>query len=144
MKQMQAMRRRACLFVLAAVLACSAPALADPGRAQQPEGRTAPGLPGVSEPAPIMPRKPARAGRDGGVQAARPCPEYGPGFVRLEGASTCVRASGQVRVDGTWRGSAADGVGSAVRGRLSLDMRTPTQAGPVRVFVRGEASAVSR
>jgi hypothetical protein len=107
-------------------------------------GRSASGLPGVSEPAPMVPRKPARAGRDGGVQAARPCPEFGPGFVRLEAGSTCVRASGQVRVDGAWRGSSANGFGSSARARLSLDARTPTQAGPVRVFVRGEVSAFSR
>jgi hypothetical protein len=131
------------LVLAAFVIALPASALAQTA-ASSAGGRPASGLPGVSEPAPIVPRKPARARRDGGVQAARPCPEYGPGFVRLEGASTCVRASGQVRVDGRWRGSAAEGVGSAVRGRLSLDMRTPTQAGPVRVFVRGEASATSR
>ncbi|HEY0233501.1 MAG TPA: hypothetical protein VGC86_00385 [Afipia sp.] len=32
-------------------------------------------------------------------QKSKACPEYGPGFVRIEGSSTCVRASGSVQVD---------------------------------------------
>jgi len=30
--------------------------------------------------------------------AVNPCPEYGPGFVRIEGSSTCVRIGGNVSV----------------------------------------------
>jgi len=32
-------------------------------------------------------------------RAARPCPEYGPGFVRVEGSSLCVRAGGSVQIE---------------------------------------------
>jgi hypothetical protein len=44
------------------------------------------------------PRK--KAGR----AAQKSCPEYGPGFVRVEGSSSCVRVGGAVSVDvGTGR-----------------------------------------
>lgn len=42
--------------------------------------------------------KPAAA-RPVPTQATRPCPEYGPGFVRVEGSSACVRVGGGVRVE---------------------------------------------
>jgi hypothetical protein len=32
--------------------------------------------------------------------ARKSCPEYGPGFVRLKGASTCVRVGGGISMDG--------------------------------------------
>lgn len=118
-----------------------AAALTGHAAAQQATGRKVEGLPGVVEPAPVIPSRrpsPARG------ESARPCPEYGPGFVRLDGSATCVRASGQVRVEGRWQGSDAQAVSSSSRGRVSLDLRTPTEAGPVRVFVRGEAVSRTR
>jgi hypothetical protein len=30
---------------------------------------------------------------------SKPCPEYGPGFVRVEGSSTCIKVGGYVRIE---------------------------------------------
>ena len=66
--------------------------------------------------------------------AARPCPQYGPGFVKVEGSSLCVRAGGSVRVD-VGR-SSRYGTGSAVRGMAELETRGETSFGSVRTVVR--------
>jgi hypothetical protein len=34
-----------------------------------------------------------------GPSARKSCPEYGPGFVRVEGSSSCVRVGGNIGVD---------------------------------------------
>lgn len=34
---------------------------------------------------------------------AKPCAEYGPGFVRIEGSATCVQIRGYVRIEGRSR-----------------------------------------
>lgn len=70
--------------------------------------------------------KPARAD----INAARPCPEYGPGFVRVEGSSLCVRAGGSVRVD--FGKSSRSGYGSSAGGLVQLEGRGETSMGPVR------------
>lgn len=65
-----------------------------------------------------------------------PCPQHGAGFFRVPGTSTCVRISGRVA------GTAAVGSGpgrSLATGRLAIDTRVPTDAGPVRGFVRIDA-----
>jgi len=66
--------------------------------------------------------------------AAKPCPQYGPGFVRVEGSSLCVRAGGSVRVD-VGR-SSRSGSGSAVRGMAELETRAETGFGTMRTVVR--------
>lgn len=43
-------------------------------------------------------------------RAPRPCAEFGPGFVKLEGSDTCVRLGGSISVGA--------GGGSGVRGGL--------------------------
>ena len=69
--------------------------------------------------------------------AARPCPEYGAGFVRVEGSSFCVRAGGAVRAE--FGKSSRSGYGSRADGMLYLESRGQTALGPVRsvVSVRG-------
>lgn len=72
-------------------------------------------------------------------RSARACPEYGPGFVRLEGSSFCVRAGGAVRVEfgkssGNRHGSS--GFGSSSGGLVQLEGRGETSLGPVRTIVR--------
>ena len=47
------------------------------------------GKPG--KPAASVPLRPAKA-------AANPCAEYGPGFVRIDGSSTCVKIGGSFSV----------------------------------------------
>jgi hypothetical protein len=43
------------------------------------------------KPATAVPPRPAKA-------AANPCAEYGPGFVRIEGSSTCMKIGGSFGV----------------------------------------------
>ncbi|HEV7878574.1 hypothetical protein [Bradyrhizobium sp.] len=43
------------------------------------------------KPATSVPPRPAKA-------AANPCAEYGPGFVRIEGSSTCIKIGGSFGV----------------------------------------------
>ncbi|HEY0220191.1 MAG TPA: porin [Afipia sp.] len=45
--------------------------------------------------------KPAESGSASALRAARnnPCAEFGAGFVRIEGSSTCIRAGGNIRID---------------------------------------------
>ncbi|KPF72926.1 hypothetical protein IP69_01180 [Bosea sp. AAP35] len=66
--------------------------------------------------------------------AARPCPEYGPGFVRIDGSSFCVRAGGSVRVD--FGKSSRSGYGSSAGALVQLEGRGESALGPVRTVVR--------
>ncbi len=71
---------------------------------------------------------------------ARPCPEYGSGFMRLEGGTGCVRVSGSVRAEyGVGRGAYGPSTGSAsaAAGVAQIETRTPTAFGDVRTVVRG-------
>jgi hypothetical protein len=47
--------------------------------------------PKPDKPAVTLPLRPAQA-------AANPCAEYGPGFVRVEGSSTCIKIGGSIGV----------------------------------------------
>ena len=67
-------------------------------------------------------------------RAARPCPEYGPGFVRVEGSSFCVRAGGSARVD--FGKSSQNGYGSSAGALVQLEGRGESGLGPVRTVVR--------
>jgi hypothetical protein len=87
---------------------------------------------------PGMPRSAARA------DAPRPCPQYGPGFVRLEGSAACVRLGGHVRFEyGLGAGRGAHGSTSGMRSGagVELDARAPTPTGEMRVLVRGRATS---
>lgn len=70
------------LLMLAAASSASA-ALADPAGRQKPNYATPP-----SNDLPVK-----------GASAGSSCAGYGPGFVKVEGTGTCVKASGAVRVD---------------------------------------------
>jgi hypothetical protein len=65
--------------IVLAVLSVSA-ALAQQSRGGKPE-----------KPAKSLPLRPAKA-------AANPCAEYGAGFVRIEGSSTCIKIGGSIGV----------------------------------------------
>lgn len=67
--------------------------------------------------------------------AARACPEYGAGFVRVEGSSLCVRAGGAVRAE-FGKTSYRNGYGSAADGMVQLEGRGETSLGEVRSVVR--------
>ena len=74
-------------------------------------------------------------------ESARPCPEWGPGFVHVPGSSTCVRVTGRVRAEygtagGGRRVSRESSVGPGVAARLDLDTRSQTEFGPLRTVVR--------
>lgn len=74
--------------------------------------------------------KPARAE----PHAARPCPEYGPGFVRIDGSSFCARAGGSVRVD--FGKSSRSNYGSSAGALVQLEGRGESGMGPVRTVLR--------
>lgn len=63
------------------------------------------------------------------------CPEYGRGFVKVPGTSTCIRISGRVRMDQTIA-SRRTYHGFAPAGSIAADVRTQTDAGPARGYVR--------
>jgi Porin subfamily len=52
-------------------------------------------LPKKSEPKPKAP-----------LTTANPCAQHGPGFVQVQGTTTCVRASGYIRTDTATSGPA--------------------------------------
>ena len=79
--------------------------------------------------------KPAAA-RLAPAQAARACPEYGPGFVRVEGSSACDRVGGGVRVE-FGKTSSRRGYGSAADGMLYGEARGQTSVGEVRAVISG-------
>ncbi len=65
---------------------------------------------------------------------ARPCPEYGPGFVRMEGSTACVRLGGSVAVEyGVRTGGRT---GSAAAAGVRLETRDQTSLGPVRTVIQ--------
>lgn len=71
----------------------------------------------------------------GQAWAASPCP---PGFAMLQASDTCVRVSGRVRADalvGTSRLRSADSYGTQASGRVQLDVRKPTEYGPLRAVI---------
>lgn len=79
--------------------------------------------------------KPAAA-RPAPAQAMRPCPEYGPGFVRVDGSSACVRVGGGVRVE-FGKSSGYRGYGSGAEAMLYGEARSPTAFGEMRTVVSG-------
>ncbi|WP_186418888.1 porin [Bosea sp. CS1GBMeth4] len=92
----------------------------------------------IGEPIPgrsVAKTKPAAA-RPAPVQAMRPCPEYGPGFVRVEGSSACVRVGGGVRVE-FGKTSGNRGYGSAADAMVYGEARGQTSLGEVRAVVSG-------
>ncbi len=99
-----------------------------------------PGLAGaqsIGEPIPgrAPPKGKPAAARPTPAQATRPCPEYGPGFVRVEGSSACVRVGGGVRVE--YGKSSRYGYGSGAEVMLYGEARGPSAVGEVRTVVSG-------
>jgi len=114
---------------IAIILATLAvPALVPTSAAAQAIGEPLPGRgPVKTKPAPARPAP---------AQAARPCPEYGPGFVRLEGASACVRIGGGVRVE-VGKSSADRRFGSGAAAMAYGEARGAGPLGEVRAVVSG-------
>jgi hypothetical protein len=89
-----------------------------------------------------------RALRPAPEPAMIPCPEHGPGFMRLPGSTTCVKVSGQVRgeigVQGR-RSRLGDEALPARRAeaRLTTETRTGTDYGQIRAVLslRGNAGS---
>ena len=93
---------------------------------------------------PIPGRGPAKskpaAARPAPAATARPCPEYGPGFVRLEGSSACVRVGGGVRVEfgkSSQNGSSRGSFGSNAEAMLYGEARSPSPVGEMRAVISG-------
>ena len=105
-----------------APLAALAVLLALPAAAKEPVG--GPALKGFK---PVQP------------DAARPCPEYGAGFVRVPGSTSCVRVGGRVRVDTTVssrRSFLDDRPSTRAGGSLVVESRSQSDLGPVRTYMR--------
>lgn len=72
--------------------------------------------------------------------AARPCPEYGAGFVRIDGTRSCIRLSGAVAAEyGVRSGRGGMSTGSATGAVIQSETRTDTGYGELRTVVRGRA-----
>lgn len=96
------------------------------------------GAQSIGEPIPgrgSVKAKPA-AVRPAPAQATRPCPEYGPGFVRVEGSSACVRVGGGARVE-FGKTSNRRGYGSAADAMVYGEARSATSFGEMRAVVSG-------
>ncbi|MGV6872439.1 porin [Pseudochelatococcus sp. B33] len=87
------------------------------------------------------------------VEYVRVCSTYGSGFFYVPGSDTCIKIGGRVRAELvygetqntiafgstgnlTGTGRRQDAIGFRARGRLDLDVRTPTDWGTVRAFIR--------
>ena len=66
------------------------------------------------------------------------CPQSGRGFVKVPGTSTCIRIGGRVRMDQTIASGRSRRVhhGFTPSGSIAADVRTQTEAGPMRGYVR--------
>jgi hypothetical protein len=123
--------RRSICFALLASVCLAAPAMAQQLAEPIPQRRDA-----LSKPIKPQPQR----------EAMVPCPEYGPGFARQPGGSTCVRISGSVRgefgVQGR-RSQLNDSTGFNAQARMVIDSRTPTDVGTVRAVmsVRGQTNS---
>lgn len=88
----------------------------------------------------ILAASQAGAVEKGGSPSSRACAAHGPGFTYLPETGTCLRVSGRVRAEagaGSGKGSGRDErFDVRSNGRLDLDARTDTAAGPLRSFVR--------
>ena len=87
-------------------------------------------LPGATRPRPSQPGKSATA--------MRPCPEYGAGFVRVDGSRTCIKLSGAVAAEyGMRSGKGMPSTGSSAGAVVQSETRTDTGYGELRTVVRG-------
>ena len=92
----------------------------------------------IGEPLPgrvAVKARPAAA-RPAPAQAMRPCPEYGPGFVRVDGSSACIRVGGGVRVE-FGKSSSNRRYGSNAEAMVYGEARSPTSFGEMRAVVSG-------
>ncbi len=72
------------------------------------------------------------------ARAASSCP---PGFAALQNSDACVRISGRVGADalvGSPRTRSSGSYETRVRGRVQLDVRKPTEFGPLRAVIRAD------
>ncbi|WP_158554798.1 porin [Methylovirgula sp. 4M-Z18] len=126
----------------------------------------------------ILPAAGAFAGEPlpnrGGAAAVRTsqCAGYGPGFVPVEGTTTCVKVSGYVRAEYSWNSTGFKGhfsrpadvappapattgailstggargghTGTLTQGSITMDVRTPTGLGTARSYLRLRADQFS-
>jgi hypothetical protein len=80
------------------------------------------------------------------VEYVQLCPAFGRGFWTIPGTDSCLAISGRVRAEFLVREqetAAQDATGFRARGRLNFDVRTATALGPVRAYIRYEATTNS-
>lgn len=95
----------------------------------------------IGEPIPGRGDRPAKTRLPAAKQetAARACPEYGPGFVKVAGSTLCVRAGGQVRAEFGKRSYNGYGssYGSSARALGYVEARGTTGLGEMRAVISG-------
>jgi len=82
---------------------------------------------------------PVRAAAPAAVDFVRLCPAFGRGFFTIPGTETCLSISGFARGEFIVRDRetrSQDLTGWRARGRLNFDVRTATEFGPLRAFIR--------
>ena len=99
---------------------------------------------GALAPMPAVAREPWVA-----PEVARACPRHGPGFIEVPGSTTCIRIGGRVRADydvgkrggvARHRLAPADRIGGfGTSARLTVESRTDTELGPLRLIYRMDA-----
>jgi hypothetical protein len=80
------------------------------------------------------------------VEYVQLCPAFGRGFFTIPGTDTCLQISGRVRAEFIVReqeNRGQDATGFRARGRLNIDARTATAFGPLRAYIRYEATTNS-
>ncbi|MFC0220206.1 porin [Pseudochelatococcus lubricantis] len=84
------------------------------------------------------------------VEYVRVCSTYGTGFFYVPGTDTCIQLSGRLRADYVFiepnntqtnafaagNGRYKDATGIKARARLNVDVRTPTEYGTLRAYLR--------
>ena len=74
------------------------------------------------------------------MEYVRICDVYGAGFFYIPGTENCMRISGYARYQMGWS-SVVDGWDKYARGRLNFDVRSETEWGTLRGFVRLEINS---
>jgi hypothetical protein len=104
------------LLITAALVLSQAALAASPEEAKRP-----------AKPAPAAPA------------ALKDCSAYGAGFIALPQSGSCVRMGGRVQMQAQANSNAnraAPTTATGASGRVYLDSRSETEAGPLRVYVR--------
>lgn len=89
---------------------------------------------------------PVRKAAPVAVEYVRVCSTYGAGFFVIPGTDSCIKLGGRIRAEALIQerfNRGQDAFGFRARGRMQMDVRTPTPYGLLRTFVRFQITADS-